>query len=96
MAKKLSKKIRQEIKEYVDILKKEIPVQKVIIYGSHARGRARPDSDIDLAIVSSVFGKKYQAAGKYLFRKLWDLKKTRIEPIPYAPSDFRSSKISPL
>jgi predicted nucleotidyltransferase len=32
-------------------------VSKVIIFGSHAKGKANPDSDIDIAVISSQFGK---------------------------------------
>lgn len=36
---------------------KKISFDVVILFGSQAEGRARPDSDIDLAIVSRDFGK---------------------------------------
>lgn len=32
--------------------KRRVPVDRVILFGSHATGQARPDSDIDLAIFS--------------------------------------------
>ncbi|MCL5103814.1 MAG: nucleotidyltransferase domain-containing protein [Armatimonadetes bacterium] len=33
-----------------------IPVERVILYGSHQRGQAHEDSDIDLAVFSEAFG----------------------------------------
>jgi uncharacterized protein len=35
---------------------------KIILFGSHARGDARPDSDVDLLIVMPVQGSKRQKA----------------------------------
>ena len=34
-----------------------VPVEEILLFGSYARGEARTFSDIDLAIVSTRFGK---------------------------------------
>jgi len=36
--------------------------EKIILFGSRARGQARPDSDADLLVVMSVAGSKRQQA----------------------------------
>jgi predicted nucleotidyltransferase len=36
--------------------------QKVILFGSHARGTAGPDSDVDLLVVMAVTGSKRKQA----------------------------------
>lgn len=59
MAKQLSleKKELNLINKYVDLLKKKgIKVSQVILFGSHAKGNAKPDSDIDIAVISPEFG----------------------------------------
>ena len=38
--------------------------EKIILFGSWARGDARPDSDVDLLVVMSVAGSKRQKAVK--------------------------------
>ncbi len=44
--------IRQEIVNQIStIIHQQNPTAKVILYGSEARGTARPDSDIDLLIL---------------------------------------------
>ena len=39
------------VKQYAAVVRQNFPVKKVILYGSHAKGKAREDSVIDVAIV---------------------------------------------
>lgn len=39
------------VKQYADIVVKNMIVNKIILYGSYARGDYRKDSDIDVAVV---------------------------------------------
>lgn len=43
------------IREFVKAVSKDIKIEKVILFGSHARGDAGENSDIDLIIVSDDF-----------------------------------------
>ena len=40
--------------------------EKVILFGSHSRGRAGPDSDVDLLVVMPVKGKAFRQAAEIL------------------------------
>lgn len=71
-----------------------IPVERMIIFGSHARGTARKESDIDLAVVSPVFGKDDVEEMQMLFKKT-HLADVRIEPFPLSPEAFASDN-SPI
>jgi len=53
-------KRKQEINRIIESFKKElekyhIRTERIILYGSYAKGYAREDSDIDLIVVSSDF-----------------------------------------
>lgn len=67
-----------------------IPIQKMIIFGSHAKGRARPDSDIDICIISPKFGRDSISEMQFLSRQSRKVD-TRIEPIPVSPKEYRET-----
>lgn len=68
----------------------------LLLYGSYARGTERPDSDIDIAVVSRDFGKDRFKEGSrlnYLASKV----NPRIETVPISLKDyFSDDNISPL
>ena len=43
--------IKGRVRQFRDEAKQLFPVKKVLLYGSHAKGSARTDSDIDVAVV---------------------------------------------
>lgn len=92
MAKKrIPQKVKVEILRYVDELKKDgLPISKVILFGSYAKGTQRKWSDIDLCIVSSKFKNSFSAL-RYLWkkRKIYDIQYT-IEPIGLTPKDMNN------
>lgn len=98
MVKKISlEKTKKTVKEYVQILEADgFTIEKVILYGSYAKGVPHRGSDIDICLISKKFGKNPHEEGKYLFRKLWQLKNANIEPVGYSPKDFYSKIKSPL
>jgi predicted nucleotidyltransferase len=72
--------VREKIYEYCKKAASGFSVKEVILFGSWARGEAREDSDIDLAILLSEEPEDYLEAEKtlYSFRRNIDL---RIEPV---------------
>ncbi len=60
------------IKDFKIKASKKVKLDKVIFFGSRARGKARKDSDIDLLLVSPAFNKVkyYQRAPDFYL--LWD------------------------
>lgn len=55
---KTRQKVKEIVKKYKNVLKGlGVNVDRVILYGSHARGRATKYSDIDLIVISEDFRK---------------------------------------
>lgn len=50
--------IIKKVRRFGDLLEQSgIPVAHLVLFGSHARDTARPDSDIDVCVVSKKFGR---------------------------------------
>ena len=89
MAKKttLPKKVKKEVLDYIEILKKDkLPIKEVIVFGSQAKKQARQWSDIDVCVISPKFKDSFKAL-HYLLMKSYQVKAI-IEPHPYHPQDF--------
>lgn len=84
----LNKKEINLINRYSRLLKqKGIKVSKIILFGSHAKGMVKPDSDIDIAVISSQFGRD-NFKEMMLLRKLALEIDSHIEPLPFTPQDL--------
>ena len=84
------------IKKFAAALSKEgIKIDKIILYGSHAKGKASPDSDIDVAVVSRDFGKDRTEEGMLLFRIAGEID-VRIEPVPISLESYKNDTWIPL
>lgn len=82
------KNIIKQLKKFKSNLKKNIYINKIIFFGSRAKGKPRKYSDIDLLIVSKDFRKKkfrYRAIGFYDF---WDLDYP-VDFLCYTPEEFQ-------
>ena len=71
-----------------------IPVENIYIFGSHISGKAHIGSDIDICVVSSIFGKD-RLKERLMLMKLQEDINDRIEPHPFSPEDF-SNPFDPL
>ncbi|MDO8527555.1 MAG: nucleotidyltransferase domain-containing protein [Deltaproteobacteria bacterium] len=70
-------------------LKKHIRVERVILFGSYARGNPRPWSDIDLIVISPDFHGGTMEDHRLLARVARDVT-PQIEALPYLPQDFQN------
>ena len=59
---KRSQTTRRKIREVVRRIVRLFEPERIIMFGSHARGDAGPDSDVDLLIVMPVKGSKRKKA----------------------------------
>ncbi len=82
-----------DVKRYIELLKaKGIPVQRALLFGSWAKGVAKEDSDVDVALISSFF-----SGDRFLDRRIIvPLRRginVNIEPFPFTPQDFADGGI---
>jgi len=88
---RLRKSEIKKIYEFIQLLKQQgVNVSKVILFGSYAKGRANPDSDIDIVIVSTQFGQD-AAEEMMLLRKIALKVDSHIEPVPLSPEDLNDN-----
>ena len=67
-------------KKYADQVRKIMKTKEIILYGSHAKGTAAKDSDIDIAVIVDSIDADYLTA----VSRLWSLTRyvnDKIEPI---------------
>jgi predicted nucleotidyltransferase len=67
-------------------------VQRVILFGSHARGEADEWSDLDLAVVSPDFNRMSPAQRMDLLVELAMTVGAMVEVRPYTPEDLEEAR----
>ncbi|MBI5123202.1 nucleotidyltransferase domain-containing protein [Candidatus Roizmanbacteria bacterium] len=81
--------ILDEIELYIKVLiKNKINPNKIILYGSFAKGTTNPYSDIDIAVISDQFGKDEIEEMMNLARLTIDVS-DRIEAIPLTNNNLK-------
>lgn len=86
----LSDKPHRLLKKYRSILIREgVPVDRMIIFGSYAKGNAKPWSDLDVCVISPILGKNIYNE-RVRLAKLTLGVDTIIEPHPYHPKDLEN------
>jgi predicted nucleotidyltransferase len=68
-----------------------VPVERIILYGSHQRGRAHKDSDIDVAVFSEVFGPPHNVEFSGVLSEAKWSTEPMIEAIGFHPSVLEHS-----
>jgi len=73
-------------------VKAEIAVEKVILFGSYAKGTFTEDSDIDLAIVSPDFDESNCIDNMTLLLCIANRLKADIQSMPFSVEEYREPK----
>ena len=82
--------IKQVIQDYVTKISSQIPVEKVILFGSYAKGTFDSDSDIDIAIFSNHFRKMDEIEGfRFLFTQAMDYD-ADLQPLAFTMEDYEN------
>ena len=86
---KLNSSIEQTVRSYRQVLGEAgLPIDKILVFGSQAKGTARQWSDVDVAVVSSEFGRDYHND----LLRLLELRENislAIEPHPMTPEELQ-------
>ena len=78
------------IDEFVHLLEKGLHVEAVILFGSHARGTAHEDSDIDLAVISPDFEGLSMSRRQIMIADLSVHRPRDLAPIGYPSSQYHN------
>jgi len=91
MASFINSSIENIVKKYAELVRQELNVSSIYLYGSYAKGTYSEDSDIDIAVIGENFiGDPIEDTLKLMrIRRKVD---NRIEPYPFKSSDFDISK----
>ncbi len=81
--------IDNAVREYISDLKKEIPIQKAVLFGSYANENYTKDSDVDLAIFSDFFEGTPRIDGiKFLLSRARKYSPMDFQPLPFTYRDY--------
>ena len=87
--------VMNNVRRYAQKVQKELNPDAIILYGSHAKGTATEDSDIDIAVIVNNFtGDRLETSAR-LCNLTWDID-TRIEPILLDRTKARSSFVNEI
>lgn len=85
--KKLPSTILKIARDYSRVLRKHYPLEKIVVFGSYAKGTAQPWSDIDFAVVSQSLGEDTHDE-RVALSKISRNIDARIESHPFTPQEF--------
>jgi predicted nucleotidyltransferase len=84
----LDKAINHVLIYLQELQKERLPIERVFLFGSHAKGKARRWSDIDVCVISPKFRDRSHAI-EYLWQRRSDMDvENGIEPVGFHPKDF--------
>ena len=77
---------RETLARCLEAMIRALPLQAVYLFGSHARGEARADSDVDLCLVAEGAERQLAASTKFS-HAIWDVfPRPAFTLIPIAPA----------
>jgi len=83
-------KIDGIIKGFIARLSQEIPVKKIILFGSYAYGNPKEYSDIDLAVISDWFKGKTKIENMQYLSRMAANYNSLIEALPFTEEEYNN------
>ena len=75
-----------KVKQFSDLVNREMRIKKIVLYGSHAKGCAGEESDIDVAVIVDSLDGDFLDIESRLF-KLRRAVDVRIEPVLFVEDE---------
>jgi predicted nucleotidyltransferase len=91
----MDREVVEKVKKYAEVVKKDMPVKMVVLYGSYVSGMANSTSDIDVAVVVDKIEGDYLEQSARLFHLVREID-TRIEPVLLSSDEDRSGFLSSI
>ena len=89
---KIPSEIVETVNKYIKIIKRDVNIEKVILYGSYAKGNYDENSDIDLALIlSGYIENDFINMGTFLLDKTFVLK-VDLQPLPFSVDEYNDPK----
>ncbi len=83
---------REALRQCLVAMDRALPLRQVLLFGSHARGEAGPESDVDLCLVADG-AEKQVAAGTRCYSALWGIwPRPGLTLIPITPQRLAEKK----
>ena len=83
---------RESLVQRLEAMDRVLPLQEVYLFGSHARGEARADSDVDLCLVAEGAERQIQTAQRFR-RALSEIRpKPAFTLVPIAPARLKEKQ----
>ncbi len=79
--------VREELIKFIHQIDAEFTLNKIVLYGSFARGDYHENSDIDLIIIGDFQGRIFERIGEILKYAPEGLE---VEPFVYTPAEFKT------
>lgn len=79
----------EKVRRYSEAVRRDFDVEKIVLFGSYAKGTARENSDIDVAVVVRSMPQDWLSSSARLFRLTRDID-VNIEPVMLDESQDKS------
>jgi len=83
--------VTERCRQYADNVRRSLPVGKVVLFGSYAKGTATPQSDVDICFFLDTYGGKRRT--EVMEDLLWLMNgydETYFEPIVFETSELEN------
>ena len=81
------------VQTFLEKIRPELPIERAYLFGSHATGRTRDYSDVDLAIVTLALNTENSLAINQKIFSRASRYNVDLEPICFSPEEFEKEEL---